>query len=84
MVGVIAESYHLVVVVACHIAALVHRVAAAAAAVDMHRTVHHIVAAADEEERRVDDKGLDRAADADRVVAVGIPADIHPHPCLRH
>lgn len=82
MVGVIAASDHLVVVVACHIAALVHRVAAAA--VDMHHTVHHIVAAADEEERRVDDKGLDRAADADRVVAVGIPADIHPHPCLRH
>ena len=83
MVGVIAASYHLVVVVACHIAALVHRVvvAAAAAAVDMHRTVHHI-----DDEGRVDDKGLDRtaAAAADRVVAVGIPADTHPHPSLRH
>ena len=78
-----AASNHLVVV-ACHIAALVRRVAAA----DILRTVHHIVVAAADDERRADDKGLDMvaAAAADRVdVVVGsAPADTHPRPCLHH
>jgi len=84
-----AASYHLVVV-ACHIAALVRRVAAADPAADILRTVHHIVVAAADDERRADDKGLDiaaaAAAAADRVdVVVGsAPADTHPHPCLHH
>ena len=87
MAGEDAASYHLVVV-ACHIAALVRRVAAADPAADILRTVHHIVVAAADDERRADDKGLDMvaAAAADRVdVVVGsAPADTHPRPCLHH
>lgn len=86
MAGEDAASYHLVVV-ACHIAALVRRVAAADPAADLLRTVHHIVVAAADDERRADDKGLDMvAAAADRVdVVVGsAPADTHPRPCLHH
>lgn len=84
MAGGDAASSHQVVVVACHIAALVHRFAADSAA-DMRTAVHHIVAA---DGGRADDTGLDRAAAAaaaaDRVDVVGIPADILPHSCLHH
>lgn len=78
MAGGDAASSHQVVVVACHIAALVHTFAADSAA-DMRTAVHHIVADAA-------DEGRDRAAAAaaDRVDFVGIPADILPHSCLHH